>query len=103
MTAYQCISADQALQLIAADPKITVFDVRDSASYQRGCLPGAAHLSQDRLPGWFRKLAKDQPILIYCYHGNASKEFAQMFIDFRFINVFSVDGGYEALVKLVSA
>lgn len=102
-SSFQRISADQALSLIAAEATATVFDVRDAASYQRGHLPTAAHLTQDRMPGWFRKLAKDQPVVIYCYHGNASQEFAQMFVDFRFSKVFSIDGGFEALAKLTTA
>jgi rhodanese-related sulfurtransferase len=102
-TTFQRIPADQALALIETEPTATVFDVRDAASYQRGHLPTAAHLTQDRMPGWFRKLAKDQPVVIYCYHGNASQEFAQMFIDFRFSKVFSIDGGFEALAKLTTA
>jgi len=102
-TTYQRIPAAQALALIAAEPAATVFDVRDTASYQRGHLPGAAHLAEDRLPGWFRRLGKEQPVIIYCYHGNASQTFAQMFVDFRFRQVFSVDGGYEALAAVLAA
>lgn len=102
MSDFQCIGAGEALAMIEAQPAVAVFDVRDSAAYQRGHLPGAAHLTQDRMPGWFRKLARDQAVLIYCYHGNASKEFAQMFVDFRFTQVFSVNGGYEELAKLVA-
>lgn len=101
-TSFQCIPAAQALSLIAADPAATVFDVRDAAAYRQGHLPSAAHLTQDRLPAWFRRLAKDQPVVIYCYHGNASKTFAQMFIDFRFTKVFSIDGGFEALAKFAA-
>lgn len=102
-TIYQRIPAAQALALIAAESAAAVFDVRDAASYQRGHLPGAAHLAEDRLPGWFRRLAKEQPVIIYCYHGNASQTFAQMFVDFRFRRVFSVDGGYEALAAVMAA
>lgn len=101
-TSFQCIPAAQALSLIEADPAATVFDVRDAAAYRQGHLPNAAHLTPDRMPAWFRRLAKDQPVVIYCYHGNASKTFAQMFIDFRFTKVFSIDGGFEALAKFAA-
>lgn len=80
------------------DPPAVVFDVRDMANYQKAHLDGAAHLSEDRLLAWMKRLPKEAPVVIYCYHGNASKVFAQMFIDFRYSKVFSVDGGYEALV-----
>lgn len=97
------ISASEALALLAAAPPPTLFDVRDPVAYQRGHLDGAAQLSQDRLPAWMRRLAKDAPIVIYCYHGNASQAYAQMFIDFRYTRVFSVDGGYEALARALAA
>ena len=57
----------------------------------------------DRLLGWTKRLAKEAPLLIYCYHGNASKTYAQMFADFHFTRVFSIDGGYPALEMAFSA
>jgi thiosulfate sulfurtransferase len=97
---FRCLSAAEALALIGEAPSVTVFDVRDLPSYQRGHLDGAAHLSEDRVLPWMRRLAKDAPVVIYCYHGNASKTYAQMFVDFRYTRVFSVDGGYEALAAV---
>ena len=94
---FRCLPASTAAELIRNEPTATVFDVRDMASYQKAHVEGAAHLSEDRLLAWMRRLAKDTPVVIYCYHGNASKVFAQMFIDFRYSQVFSVDGGYEPL------
>jgi len=97
-TAFRCISAREAISLLRGEPPPIVFDVRDMANYQKAHLDGAAHLSEDRLLAWMKRLPKEAPVVIYCYHGNASKVFAQMFIDFRYSQVFSVDGGYEALV-----
>lgn len=96
-TSYQCIPAGEAAALIRSAAPLTLFDVRDRFAYQQGHVAAAAHLAEDRLAAWFRRLPKDQPIVIYCFHGNASKTFAQMFVDFRFTQVFSVDGGYAPL------
>ena len=96
--AFRCIPASEAISLMRSEPPPFVFDVRDMANYQKAHLDGAAHLSEDRLLAWMKRLPKEAPVVIYCYHGNASKVFAQMFIDFRYSKVFSVDGGYEALV-----
>lgn len=98
---FYCISAAEALARCTTQPAPMVFDVRDMASYQRGHLEGAAHLSEDRLMAWMKRLPKDAPVVLYCYHGNASKIFAQMFVDFRYAEVYSVDGGYEALRLLI--
>jgi thiosulfate sulfurtransferase len=99
---FRCLPATEAANLIRNEPTATVFDVRDMASYQKAHVDGAAHLSEDRLLAWMRRLPKDVPVVVYCYQGNASKTFAQMFIDFRYSSVFSVDGGYEALVAALA-
>jgi rhodanese-related sulfurtransferase len=102
-TLFRCISASEAISLMRGEPPAIIFDVRDMASYQEAHVDGAAHLSEDRLLAWMKRLPKDAPVVIYCYHGNASKVFAQMFVDFRYSNVFSVDGGYEPLAAALGA
>jgi rhodanese-related sulfurtransferase len=94
---YRCISPAEAVALLAGEEKPSIFDVRDLESYRLGHLADAVHLSESRLAAWFGRLAKDQPVLIYCYKGHASQSYAQMFADFRFTRVFSVDGGYAPL------
>lgn len=102
-TTYQCLPADAAAQLIRTATAATLFDVRDVASYRNGHVTEAMHLAEDRLPAWFRCLPKEQLVVIYCYKGNASKTYAQMFSDFHFTRVVSVDGGYEALAAALAA
>lgn len=34
-------------------------------------------------------------MIIYCYHGHSSEHLAEMFADFGFKNVFSLQGGFE--------
>lgn len=99
---YRRIDPAQAAELLCQQEKPAVFDVRDATAYRQAHIPDAAHLSEDRLPGWFRRLPKEQPVLIYCYKGNASQTYAQMFIDFRFQTVYSVDGGYEPLAAALA-
>ncbi|MFC2972222.1 ankyrin repeat domain-containing protein [Azotobacter bryophylli] len=100
---YQCLSAAEAAALIRAEPDLKLFDVRDLHSYQQEHLDGAMHLSEDRLPLWLGRLPKEAPVLVYCYHGNSSKTFAQTFSDFRFARVYSVDGGYRPLATALAA
>lgn len=101
-TEFQRISAADAVRLIRSKPPAIVFDVRDMASFQRSHVDGAAHLSEDRLLAWMKRLPKEAPIVIYCYKGHASQVFAQMFVDFRYTRVFSVEGGYEPLAAALS-
>lgn len=103
VSAYECISGQTAAELLRAEPMATLFDVRDAKAYQAGHIEGAAHLREDRLLAWMKRIPKEAPVIIYCYHGNASKTYAQMFIDFRYARVFSVDGGYPALETAMTA
>lgn len=100
---FQCLCADEAAALIRAEPDLKLFDVRDLHSYQQEHLDGAMHLTEDRVPLWVGRLPKEAPVLVYCYHGNSSKTFAQMFSDFRFARVYSVDGGYRPLATALAA
>lgn len=99
---YQRIAPADAARLLRAEARPVLFDVRDLASYQAGHIDGAMHLTEQRLVPWFGRQAKDQPVLIYCYKGNASQAYAQMFVDFRFSQVYSVDGGYAPLAAALA-
>lgn len=100
---FECIPGSQAAELIRSQTGVALFDVRDGVAYRTGHIEGAAHLSEDRLLGWMKRIPKESPVVIYCYHGNASKIYAQMFVDFRYTQVYSVDGGYPALDMALSA
>ena len=99
---YHCIPADEAAAMILDSragklPGLVLLDCRDAQSYTQAHVEGAMNLSganQDRL---LLKLNKEAPVVIYCYHGNASKTYAGIFTDFRFQQVYSVDGGYAPL------
>ncbi len=92
---YRCIGVPDAEAILRRDAVI-VFDVRDPQSYARAHINGARHLSVRNLSEVTSRTAKDTPILICCYHGHASREYAQIFSDFGFTEVYSLDGGYEA-------
>jgi len=98
---YQTLEADQALDYIFSayeqDRPYTLFDTRDAESFARGHLPGAQPLVERDLGQWIGRLPRSQPVLIYCYHGNASQNYAQMFADFGYTEVYSIAGGFHAL------
>jgi thiosulfate/3-mercaptopyruvate sulfurtransferase len=91
---YRRIDVAAAADLVRRDDVLT-FDVRDAASFARAHIAGARHLSEANLPVFITAAAKARPILIYCYRGHASQEYAQTFSDFGFAEVYSLDGGYE--------
>lgn len=92
---FTCIGVDEAERIIARGEALTV-DVRDPQSFRRAHIAGAQPVSMSNISNVMAETAKDRPILIYCYHGHASREYAQVFTDFGFSEVYSLDGGYEA-------
>lgn len=104
-TPYMRIAPTMAADLIrrahAGIRPLALFDTRDPGSYAQGRIKGADHLTEPGFADIVTALPKHVPVMIYCYHGNASQVYAQMFADFRFQEVYSVDGGYAALAPVM--
>jgi rhodanese-related sulfurtransferase len=92
---FQRIGVDEAQRVVRRDD-VLVLDVRDAVSFGNAHVKGAQHLSTANLSEVIDGTARGRPVLIYCYHGNASREYARIFADFGFSEVYSLDGGYEA-------
>lgn len=91
---FKRIGTNQATQLLRQSRPV-ILDVRDAESFANGHIDGAQNISILNLSDVIEATDKSKSILIYCYHGHASQEYAQIFCDFRFRNVYSLDGGYE--------
>jgi thiosulfate/3-mercaptopyruvate sulfurtransferase len=91
---FQRVGIDAAAELLRRDDVI-VLDVRDAASYEKAHIGAARWVSEGNLHEVLRGTPKDKPVLIYCYHGNASQAYARIFNDFGFADVYSLDGGFE--------
>lgn len=104
-TAFQRISPQHATDLIlrsrAGIQPLALFDSRDTTSYAKSHITGADHLTESSFGEVLASLPKNIPVMIYCYHGNASQVYASMFADFQFNEVYSVDGGHEALLPVL--
>lgn len=96
---FRRIDAAAASQLLARG-NVLVLDSRDSASFELAHIASARHLSSDNLDATLLRTPKATPVLLCCYHGNASQVYGQMFADFGFAEVYSLDGGFEAWQQL---
>jgi len=93
--AFQRITPSAAESLFSSC-NVLVLDVRDSTAFYHDPIPGAQHLSMANISAVISTTPKTMPVLIYCYHGHASQEYAQIFLDFGFLEVYSLDGGRAA-------
>ncbi|NMN60492.1 thiosulfate/3-mercaptopyruvate sulfurtransferase [Xanthobacter sp. SG618] len=94
-TPFRRIGVAEAVAIVGTG-KALLLDVRDANSYAAGHVEGARNMAFGNLGDIIGTTPKAQPVVIYCYHGNASQEYAQALSDFGFSDVTSVDGGYEA-------
>ncbi|BBA37370.1 putative thiosulfate sulfurtransferase rhodanese-like domain/ankyrin repeat domain-containing protein [Methylocaldum marinum] len=94
-TAWRRVTVAET-QTLLQQPDLLVFDVRDPDSFAAGHIDAARHLSGANLEQVLMRTPKSQPVLIYCYHGNASQTYAQMFRDFGFKTIYDLIDGYEA-------
>ncbi|HEY2922269.1 MAG TPA: thiosulfate sulfurtransferase GlpE [Candidatus Binatia bacterium] len=79
------------------DQKECVFvDIRDPGSYREAHIPGAIHLHDGNVQEFLQNTAKDEAIVVYCYHGNSSLGATAFLLENGFKDVASMSGGFEA-------
>ena len=95
---FQRIQAAAAKELI--EQGATLADIRDPDSFARSHIRGAQHLDNSNIQEFLEQNDLDQPLLVYCYHGNSSQPAAQFLYERGFEQVYSLDGGFEVWQQL---
>jgi rhodanese-related sulfurtransferase len=95
---YTDLSAAEAKQLIDENPDVIIIDV--SPYYEAGHQPGAVsyYLGDGSLDVAIPMLEKDATYLVYCHGEDPSRQGAQKLVDAGFMNVYRLDGNYQAWV-----
>ncbi|GLR63019.1 thiosulfate sulfurtransferase GlpE [Marinospirillum insulare] len=88
------MNAQQACELLK-EGKLKVVDIRDPHSYSTGRIKTAERLDNSNLQEFINNNAKDQPVLVCCYHGMASQGATDFLKAQGFTEVYSLDGGFE--------
>lgn len=99
---YTEITAEKARDIIA-DSNPVLLDTRDAHSYREEHIDGAMLAHDGLMESLIRQKNYDRPVVIYCYHGNSSKDMAEFFGGIGFKYVYSLQGGYVAWKKLATA
>jgi rhodanese-related sulfurtransferase len=80
-----------------------VLDIRDRQSFDAGHLRGAVHADEECMGWLIRKRKTNPPILVYCYHGNTSRDFASLVHNLGYNQVFHLEGGWKAWNEFAAA
>lgn len=93
---FQRLKVSELAYWIQAHPDALILDAREARHHERGHLPGSVRLDGRNHEPLLMSESRSRPVLIYCYHGNASQTYADMFVDFGFRQVCDLIGGWEA-------
>lgn len=94
------VPAEEAAELLAADPAPAVIDVRTPEEFAEGHLDGAVliDVNSPDFEARIAELDRDQPYVLYCRSGNRSATARAVMADLGFTDVADVEGGIAAWV-----
>ncbi|MEY4417495.1 MAG: hypothetical protein RIQ53_4788 [Pseudomonadota bacterium] len=99
MTDAHRLDAAAAARWLDDHPDALVLDARDARVHALGHIRGARgqvlRLDGRNHEHLLMREPRERPVLVYCYHGNASQTYAGMFRDFGFTQVRDLIGGFE--------
>lgn len=90
---YKAINYEQ-LDEIMLSQKINLLDIRREEDFLVAHIPGAYHADKENLMSIHDTFSKEEPLLVYCYHGISSQPIAQQLVDTGFKYVYSLTGGF---------
>jgi rhodanese-related sulfurtransferase len=92
---YAPLLAEQVPQFLEK-PGVAVVDMRDARSYEQDHLPGARLASDAAIMRLIKEKQPDRPLLVYCYHGNSSRDLCKLLSGFGFTQVYNLEGGWQS-------
>lgn len=91
--AVRGLSPGEATDLLQANPRVFVLDVRTLGEYQQARLQAARLIPIDQVLGRLAEIPADQPILVYCAVGSRSSQVAEFLDRQGYGEVYNLFGG----------
>ena len=89
------IDIHAANELLERESAVFV-DIRDPASHAAAHIPGCRHLTSEAdVDALCAEFGPDSPVVVYCYHGNASKGATAYLAEKGLTGARSLSGGFE--------
>lgn len=82
---------------------LLILDTRDPASFARGHLDSAQPVNDQLLRQLMKDRQLNRPILVYCYHGNSSRDICQFIAGFGYGRVYNLVGGWQGWEQFLQA
>jgi len=87
------------LQNLRTEPELLILDMRDPATYAQGRIEGAEPVSDALLRQLMKSRQRERPVLVYCYHGNSSRDLCQFIAGFGYTRVHNLVGGWQGWLQ----
>ncbi|HSC76581.1 MAG TPA: thiosulfate sulfurtransferase GlpE [Pseudomonadales bacterium] len=91
---FTCIAGSAAKQMMESR-EVTIIDIRDPGSFASAHVTGAISVNNSNVNEFLAQADFEKPLLVFCYHGHSSQGAADFFGNQGFVEVYSVDGGFE--------
>jgi rhodanese-related sulfurtransferase len=92
---YRDIQADE-LDAFLNREDLVVIDMRDTATQSAGQLPRAQLPSDTLISALAKRRRLAPPVLVYCYHGNSSRDLCAFLSQLGLPEVYNLAGGWAA-------
>lgn len=91
---YSSISPSEAKEMMSADAKAVLLDVREMDEYRSGHIAGSKNISVGSISANKSKLPSDKgsAIIVYCLSGMRSRTACKTLGDLGYTNVFNLGG-----------
>lgn len=90
----------QELSDLQQQEELIIFDTRDSASFSLGHIPGARMIADAEIKSLILQRKSSVPVIVYCAHGNSSRDICQLLSGMGFKQVYNLEGGWLAWQNL---
>lgn len=92
---YQDIQANE-LETLLQREDLVIIDMRDATSKIAGQLPNARPADDTLVSALAKRRHQAPPVLVYCYHGNRSRDLCSLLTQFGLPEVYNLAGGWAA-------
>ncbi|AGH80469.1 thiosulfate:cyanide sulfurtransferase [Psychromonas sp. CNPT3] len=94
MQTFKLIEIKEVKQRLKKGEGLLV-DIRDSQTFSKDHEQGSFHLSNDSISKFMDEVQFSTPLYVICYHGNSSKGVAQYLCAQGYVEVYSVEKGFQ--------
>jgi rhodanese-related sulfurtransferase len=92
---FQNLGSDDFLSSIKKNSRARLIDVRSEAEFRTGHIKGAKNINvmSSQFLSQISKIAKEDPIFLYCRSGNRSSSAAKQLAKIGYTEIYNLKGG----------